>query len=1084
MSKVTRDRIYLYLFLKNYKELKEFYGTSLKVQFDNVTEMLTTSIKSCGGEIIYTDTKSITVDFKNDFDEILELSREIKRTLDYIDELTREYDLKFEFVACVLEGSEFSKNPFKKPKLFTDKTDTPFLLISEKVYKRLLDSYSLSETGLDKIWTTKGIKVSESERVNNVYVHLEKEEEIEKFLASSDSLNKLLIYGESGTGKSSLVNQTFKKLNGDWDIIAYEAKKSYDSDYGIILQLAKKLLPGFESDTHYSVDETLEIISQSNLKDINKENLIEFVDLLFGKKPCEGSCANYNDIHLRMKLFFSDILELYLKDADKKVLIFIDDFDDLSDNSKSILTECSQNIDIKFIFASIEKPEDCTYFKTLGIKPFNLKQTTQFLKECFPGRIVTKKFISDIHKITTGNPYILKEYIAYMLSNNLVNRNDRYVKAGGYDTNVSGLDDLYEKKIEKLDDNQRDLLKILSVFGNEAYFVDFDTLLHVINYPHDVDDGLEQLVNQGLISIGDKKYRFTEKSLSKELYKKISKPNRKVLHELLAAFYERKNRTENCFNVFIHYYQAEKYDRLFKLLPDLLKEAYGRLDFIALSNMLRLTQDLIKSLDKKADDKKEAKEKKKAEEAKKLDNENGDDKEKEETKHKDKPSHEDKEADKRKDLLYLVNYYKLLTSKNLSSMVAYEEVLKDLETDEKYDKYLEFSYIYAEKLYKEKKFRKLASVLRKSTQLAEDKKNNRALADFLTLDSYYEINYKKTENFRKNLKKAITLYETYGFSKFDIDLVAESLGDYYFSRNEYAKAIKAFSILAERYFRQFRVDKMIKAKEMLSRCYLLNKNYDEALESYKKLLEYYTTFGLSDKTGFAELYIAKIHSFTNRHHIAIDMLNDIIDRYQDNLRLLYSCYFSLGQIYMHVQEYDNCEISLYNAQESAGLLRNPDLEFTVLIRLGFLQLERQNYDEAQTLFKHAKKIKRAPKLMAIGDLCLQVSNLGDLRNLDEDFNLIIDKLQKSEIIEKFIKFEIFTALVKVLYTKNHFIKVKELLPIVNELMEFTFDSNMIEEVREIERSITKSNRRIKTISDARQKIHPVVKRRFVRRRRR
>lgn len=591
----------IYIFLVNHKYLKDVFKKDIDFQFDNIKDYLKAELgSSASAEPVKDDFKSII--FKNrgqnDFKSIYELAGSAESLIVKLKSLMKDFENEILIkIGIILKDETDRRHPFKWNLPYELSKHVPNILISDKTALSIIENYEVKASGLRNIWTTDGSKFTRSKKIHNIYFDREETEDIRDFIDSAGEERILYIYGEKGSGKSTVLKDVLKDQDPDKFIIHIDEKKHSAREFKTIHELIYQLLFSTRSKEPLPLEEVIWKIDNSNLPAINKSNLEYFCRKIFSENPVqEDILFDYGSYRQNIRIALNDVIKL----TRKKFTIIIDNHQWLSRNCEEILFDVIRDgsLENKIIFISDDKNNSNNIafpVKYLKISDLNKVQVSKILKLTFPRTKFTTKTADFIHKATGGNLYTILEFLQYMLDKEYM-----VVKNGKLDIVMSdlslipdNLSDIYAERINSLSLNASSLFKIISIIGDRFFFSDLDWLLHILNYPYDESEALKELEEKGLIENAGDYYNVTEPSVAEGIYKTLNQKNRQLIHKLLAELFETKGYDDFGFKIFIHYYRSDNFEKLVSVLPEMRINMHSNLNFNALKNMFEISDKLL-----------------------------------------------------------------------------------------------------------------------------------------------------------------------------------------------------------------------------------------------------------------------------------------------------------------------------------------------------------------------------------------------------------------------------------------------------------------------------------------------------------
>lgn len=292
--------------------------------------------------------------------------------------------------------------------------------------------------------------------------------QLKDFLLKSERKDiSILITGEKGIGKSFIL-KSLNSFAAENDIKYYMytcfPEKKYEPYY-----LLKKMIL-----------DLLNLRSDSN-KNMIRERIDEF-------------CCFYKKDNIKegLKFFFHLSSEINIDNKSKKSIMLqsvikflesalpndsvleIEDIHLIDESSEEILYALSQEFKnsekcIYLIFT--EENHDtqiiglCNHIK---LKSFTFDESRYYLERKYKIKISNNELEQKIYKTSGGNPYYLNEIADFLLKTHAPDKNNEYVIIEERDFEIpDNISELISSKIDSLNNKEKRILKIASVFGNK-----------------------------------------------------------------------------------------------------------------------------------------------------------------------------------------------------------------------------------------------------------------------------------------------------------------------------------------------------------------------------------------------------------------------------------------------------------------------------------------------------------------------------------------------------------------------------------------------------------------------------------------
>ncbi|PIE79176.1 MAG: hypothetical protein CSA15_04165 [Candidatus Delongbacteria bacterium] len=1052
MKKKTKtDEYLLYFTILNFEDFEESFGKLTKFYSEEIKNIIKKGL-DIEVDVVAEDKKSLLINLGEEFEGVIKSSVKMKENLEYIVGLNRDSNFKIYPIFGIILSSEIRTNPFKKLTQGSIKDisniEKGYFLVSEKVSLSKEGEYKFKDYNLPKLLLTDGVRVREYERLESLFIEKSEYEILDRFV-NSERTNVFVLYGEIGTGKSCLINNYIEKTDNNYTNVKISASKNIESIFEPIIELTGSLLPEFDSIDRYSMDDIYEIPGIDEIDPFSRENLKDLIKTLYFGNESLTKNTDFNNLYLRISILFRDALEINYNYYKKPINLFIDDYDNLSQESLDIILSISENITkvpLKVIMSGHEDPEDndfnCSYQKK-EVENFNKDEFETYIKLVFNRKQMTKKFKNELHSITDANPYALKEYLTYLIYNKYVIPSGKYVKLDNYKLSIfsENLMDLFEEKFKQLDNNSENLLKLFSIFGSSVSKSDLDSLLHNLNYPYEFREGIEKLVELGLIRVGENRYYMNEPNIATTLYSSISDENRKRIHNLIGKIYENKNSLRFTFKTFYHYYKAENIEKIISILPNLLKQSYISLNYHSLKNIIRLTDKIFNSeLEENSDE-------------------------------------------------VVANWfrnkmYKVKISKEIDDGLTkeFDFVCKFLLSKERFEEFLKFSLELSYRYLDEKRIRKFNTIINRALEVASTHKHPRIEADLLVLQSKQHIMNEDVENYKIALTKSINIYRELGVNPYEIEQVLDTLSIFQFYTKDYTSCIETSNNLLSIYEENIDISRALPVLEMLALSYLIKKDYTNAEERYKTLYNHYSKLGEYELKKEIEIKLCEILSYNDKHYLAIEMLTNLIENNRVSPLLLMKYNELLGKIYMFMGDFDNSIESFIKSNQAAYEGGERSYLFKSYINLGLFYLELKDYGVAKDYFSKGKKLYKSGFNNHIARSFIMICDFGLNGKSDQIYLKLRETIAENSNIGNHVKFILSLALLNVLYDHNHYVKVREIITIVNGFIDSIYDFNLISKFKAFERDILRVKRSVKLLPTVKERVSNRVRRRLVKRR--
>ena len=244
------------------------------------------------------------------------------------------------------------------------------------------------------------------------------------------------------------------------------------------------------------------------------------------------------------------------------------------------------------------------HFSQITLGPFSPSEHKLYLQTLVGGPEMSDSLVEKLYDGTEGNPFFTKEMVRALLDSGGIAKDH----TGAWNlTGETGLatdslpatiQQVVERRIERLPEDLRDVLRVASVIGKTFDSRDLETL---VDRKGDVEDALDRLILDGLIeeereSRGDR-LTFSSGVVRDVLYAELSRRQRRSLHRKYAEHIEKRHegRLERIYPQLVyHYSQADIGE---KTVEFALRLARASLDAFSPDEATRAVKTALEFLD-------------------------------------------------------------------------------------------------------------------------------------------------------------------------------------------------------------------------------------------------------------------------------------------------------------------------------------------------------------------------------------------------------------------------------------------------------------------------------------------------------
>jgi len=427
---------------------------------------------------------------------------------------------------------------------------------------------------LQEIRSNKSVVLENDQNVKFIFRDKEIKELVlntRNFKAGTESYS-YLISGEAGIGKTTLIKEFLDKTNLEDTLVlktnCFQGEERYIFNplKNIIKQLQEKLDLN-DLEINYPWKGVLSLLFPSLFAntDIEKNEQVEFDSLQY-QSALKALLYLLSSAAKKQKLIlvFED-----LQWSDQKSLSFISQL--IKENkNRSIMVLATTRLNQKNkILDEFSALNNHNYLKEIKLPRLNYKQVVSFVNKTLPDYSFNKEIYQNIYKETEGNTFFLVELLRLFKEKNREKALAEFIQ-------TEGCQNILHNKISNISEKANKLLMLAAVCYKEINF----ELLKSISGMDDFKliELLEELQSNYLLEEKDDdelKYWFTHSKLKEYIYNQLSNSRLKLLHRRLANYLENEveftsNSRDRYSKLIYHYSKA---GNKLKELEYLIKEA-------------------------------------------------------------------------------------------------------------------------------------------------------------------------------------------------------------------------------------------------------------------------------------------------------------------------------------------------------------------------------------------------------------------------------------------------------------------------------------------------------------------------------
>lgn len=439
----------------------------------------------------------------------------------------------------------------------------------------------------------------------------------------------ILLKGEAGVGKTRIVEEFIKKVK----------KKNFEVLKGRCLyyESTDPYLSFFEALGDYLTEKNEESASNivTGTASTSGTSSRTPLSLLGTNEKEEQPISDNVSLSDRREMMFNRITDIIMDlSQENPVLLFMDDLQWIDESSSQLLHHLSRHIsDSRVLILGAYRPEELRYkneelplqatlnrmkeerlISTINVPRLDYHSITKMIKNQTQREDFPESFIWTLYRESEGNPYYVVEILNSMVNEGVINPYSYTWNPEEELSNIripSSIKDITERKIEKLNKDERKVLMYASLLGTEF---NFEILERIMNMDViELLDIIDSLVDQGIINevsdSDEELYKFNHLQTRTTIYENMGKSRKRVSHRQVSKVIEDiySNEIEDhYYELSRHFYEGKLYDKAYEYSKKAGEKALKSLDIpTALDHFEKALKSLEKSKD--IDDKKEKK---------------------------------------------------------------------------------------------------------------------------------------------------------------------------------------------------------------------------------------------------------------------------------------------------------------------------------------------------------------------------------------------------------------------------------------------------------------------------------------------
>ena len=383
--------------------------------------------------------------------------------------------------------------------------------------------------------------------------------------------SSILVTGEEGIGKTSLVNMSTKE---SFENIKIYRTQCYRAEKNFILR------------PWYSVFQSI----AKDYENIIRSFPVNMITPLVSVFPFLRTDEIMNDMEVDNIIFTNyevierEVVHLLIKILEnQKIVIVLEDIQWIDDVSLSLIRnilKINNNRSVLFLMTARtpvpEKIENLIFdmirsdkLKTIELERFNKEETAEAISYIAPDINLTKAQADQFYYETEGNAFYIREVLGSFIENGVLN---------GMTSNIKNL---LHQRISVLDKDEQKILEIISIhfdgvrldFLMNISLLDEIKLVNIIEKLMEKKFIVERYENENII------YQFTHMKIQEYVYMEMSYAKKKILHSKSASIFE--DRLNGTIKESFYYskiiYHYEKAGNINKFIEYTIKYLYNHL---------------------------------------------------------------------------------------------------------------------------------------------------------------------------------------------------------------------------------------------------------------------------------------------------------------------------------------------------------------------------------------------------------------------------------------------------------------------------------------------------------------------------
>ncbi|MEF8835441.1 MAG: tetratricopeptide repeat protein [Candidatus Thermoplasmatota archaeon] len=461
-----------------------------------------------------------------------------------------------------------------------------------------------------------------SRNTDNEATFFDREEELEeldhfKNKVASGEGRVVLLGGETGVGKTRLAEKFLERCKEDGFTVFKSRCLYYES--------TEPYLPFYEAlEAHIEEKEEDEFGPGFIQPDISTPSEPAPMSMM-GRS--EKSKDETKDISFadQQEMMFNRISELLISLSEKNpIVFFMDDLQWIDESSAQLMHHLARKVsDNRILFLGAYRRDELRYveeelpmketlsrlreeetFRMIEVPRLDQPSVSELVKSYIDRDDLPEDFIWTIYRETEGNPFYIVEILDSMMQEGLIEPDSYDWDPEEELSNISvpsSIKDMTNRKIERLDREEKKVLYFASLIGNEFNFEILEdvTEMDVISLLDILDDLMEQGIIEEVEDTSEELYRFDHLQTRTALTEDMAKSRKRVSHQRIGHaiedFYEDEIE-DHYYELSMHFYKGKEYEKAYEYSIKFGEKSLKSLDITrAIENFEKALDSLRKS---------------------------------------------------------------------------------------------------------------------------------------------------------------------------------------------------------------------------------------------------------------------------------------------------------------------------------------------------------------------------------------------------------------------------------------------------------------------------------------------------------